>query len=73
MIDINTELTVQDTMQRILNKIDDELDLITGNLEKGEDKDAPPMDIRAARVINELCQSYAYLSKNTGSQKNINV
>jgi len=67
-MDIEMKLTVQDTMQRILDKINDELDAINGSLDS--EGDAPPKDLRIARVVNELSQSYAFLSKNSGSQKN---
>ena len=70
-MDIEMKLTTQDTMQRILDKINDELDAINGNLDA--DGDAPPKDLRIARVVNELSQSYAFLAKNECSQKNINV
>ena len=70
-MDIEIKLTVQDTMQRILDKINDELDAINGSLDAEDD--APPKDLRIARVVNELSQSYAFLSKNSSSQKNINV
>lgn len=67
-MDVEMELTVQDTMQRILNKINDELDSINGSFDA--DGDAPPKDLRIARVVNELSQSYAFLAKNNDSQKN---
>lgn len=67
-MDVEMELTVQDTMQRILNKINEELDAINGSLDT--DGDAPPKDLRIARVVNELSQSYAFLNKNVSSQKN---
>lgn len=67
-IDIKMEMTVEETMQGILNKINDSLELINGQVssENGE----PPHDLRVARVINELSQSYTFLAKNANSQKN---
>jgi hypothetical protein len=38
-----------------------------------DDKDGPPKDIRAARLINELALSYRYLSLSEPSQKNNNL
>lgn len=70
-MDVEMELTVQDTMQRILNKINDELDAINGSLDS--EGDAPPKDLRIARVVNELSQSYLYLSRKAPSQKNDTV
>lgn len=63
---IKTESTAEETMQNILNKINDSLELITGDVcDKDDDgRDGPPHDLRVARVINELSQSYAYLAKN---------
>lgn len=70
-IDIKMDVTLEETLQGILNKINDSLDLINGDLNDDEDdKNGPPHDIRVARLINELSQSYAYLSKNVSSQKN---
>ena len=70
-IDIKMEMTVEETLQGILNKINDSLDLINGDVDTDDDKrDGPPHDIRVARVINELSQSYAFLAKNAQSQKN---
>lgn len=62
---IKTELTAEETMQNILNKINDSLESITGDVRDKDDyRDGPPHDLRVARVINELSQSYAYLAKN---------
>ena len=71
-IDIKMEMTVEETMQGILNKINDSLELINGQVNNEEgSRGEPPHDLRVARVINELSQSYAFLSKNACSQKNI--
>lgn len=63
---IKTELTAEETMQNILNKINDSLESITGDVcnKDDDDRNGPPHDLRVARVINELSQSYAYLAKN---------
>jgi hypothetical protein len=73
-IDIKMELSVEETLQGILNKINDSLDSINSDFDdKDEDRDGPPHNLRVARVVNELSQSYAFLSKNAYSQKNNNL
>lgn len=75
-VDIKTEYTVEETQQRILNRINEALDNISidgTGLESDYDKDGPPKDIRAARLINELALSYRYLSLSEPSQKNNNL
>lgn len=72
-VDINTEYTVKETQQKILNRINEALDNISidgAGLETDDDKNGPPKDIRAARLINELALSYRYLSLSEPSQKN---
>lgn len=70
-IDIKMELSVEETLQGILNKINDSLDSINSDFDnEDEDQDGPPHNLRVARVVNELSQSYAFLSKNAHSQKN---
>ena len=63
-VDINTEYTVEETQQRILNRINEALDHISTDgdgLEEDGERNGPPKDIRAARLINELALSYRYL------------
>lgn len=56
-MDIKMELTVHDTLQRILNKINDELDVI-GN--RNSDLDD---DLVASRAIEELSRAYDLLTR----------
>lgn len=75
-VDIKTEYTVEETQQRILNRINEALDNISTDgtgLDADEDKNGPPKDIRAARLINELALSYRYLQLSEQSQKNNNL
>ena len=75
-VDINVEYTVEETQQRILNRINEALNNISTDgtgLVTEDDKDGPPKDIRAARLINELALSYRYLSLSEPSQKNNNL
>lgn len=75
-VDIQTEYTVEETQQRILNRINEALDHISTDgdgLETGEERDGPPKDIRVARFISELALSYRYLKLSEPSQKNNNV
>lgn len=75
-VDINTEYTVEETQQRILNRINEALDNISTDgtgLDADDDKNGPPKDIRAARLINELALSYRYLQLSDPSQKNSNL
>lgn len=71
-INIKMEMSVEETLQNILNKINDSLELIKGDMNNEEGHHGePPHDLKVARVINELSQSYAFLSRNAYSQKNI--
>lgn len=75
-VDINMEYTVEETQQRILNRINEALNNIStdgAGLETDDDKNGPPKDIRVARLINELALSYRYLSLSEPSQKNNNL
>lgn len=73
-IDIKMDLSVEETLQGILNKINESLDLMNEDYDdENSSSDKPPHNFRIARVVNELSQSYAYLSKNTNSQKNTNL
>ena len=75
-VDINTEYTVEETQQRILNRINEALDHISTDgdgLDADDNENGPPKDIRAARLINELALSYRYLQLSESSQKNSNL